>query len=177
MNQNYGSLVTINETNETYSCDSVDKSSENLFCLPSTDQSGHRVRVDVTLAYYPTSRTISGCITSGDGFWEYVQDTQACPPNEISFHIKLTGSDCKTKTKWRHSNVKGVLLRFSLRCDCGVEKARELRVRLYGRGRAWRRARCYGQCLIGLDEVVAKKGDVDVEEYLTMCQLSDVAYL
>ena len=108
-----------------------------------------------TVQYYQSNKSLFINIEKIDGLYLL----EMSRPTEINFHVKLRPKyKNPIRTKWKHIPCDKLLLTFTIGPLTEESLPRyNLYIRLYGRNKKLSRAKCYGECIISLNELLSEQ--------------------
>ena len=107
-----------------------------------------------TVQYYQSNKSLFINIEKIDGLYLL----EISRPTEINFHVKLRPKyKNPIRTKWKHIPCDKLLLTFTIGPLTEESLPRyNLYIRLYGRNKKLSRAKCHGECIISLNELLSE---------------------
>ena len=154
----------------------VMSSSDNQFSKPSdmVDSSfAGEASLHLSIKYLESTDCIIGNIKR---LQNINMNAKACP-KDISFHLKLLPKGrYRMKTPWRVCNAEDLSLTFTI----GPVKTKQvidsfLCIRLYGRmtKNRFARAKCYGECMVKLNQLFGVEGNVILVKKLVLKNMNE----
>ena len=108
-----------------------------------------------TVQYYQSNKSLFINIEKIDGLYL----SEVSRPTEINFHVKLRPKyKNPIRTKWKHIPCDKLLLTFTIGPLTEESLPRHnLYIRLYGRNKKLSRAKCYGESILSLNELLSEQ--------------------